>query len=231
MRGTVGVASFRSCSRAGEREGARACLTRDVYAKHRPGGSFGLSLRDPQTEAADEELLGAVASGDESALAQLYDRYSAILFGLLLRILRDRGEAQDVLQEVFLRTWQRARDFDASRGRVLPWLSMLARSRALDRLRSLGSRSRAAAEAAREPGESVGDGADQAIASENGRRVRRALAEIPEAQREALRLAYFEGLTQAEIAVRLARPLGTVKTQMRLGLTKLRDLLREEGER
>lgn len=189
-----------------------------------------MTSRRRQTETPDADLLSAVARGDESALAEIYDRHAGILLGLLVRILRDRSEAEDVLQEVFLQTWRRAAEFDPSRGHPLSWLTMMARSRALDRLRALGSRGRAANRAASEPGEQANDAADCATASETGRRVRRALERIPEAQREALLLAYFEGLTQVEIAARLDRPLGTVKTQTRLGLTKLRDLLREEGD-
>jgi RNA polymerase sigma-70 factor (ECF subfamily) len=166
-----------------------------------------------------------VARGDERALATLYDSYSRILFGLILRILNDREEAEDVLQEVFLQVWRRAADYDERRGRPFTWLVTLARSRAIDRLRALGSRQRAVTESAREVSEEVSDAARDAFKSEQGEIVRRALAELPEEQRRALVLAYFEGLSQSEIAVRLGAPLGTVKTRMRSGLMKLRELL------
>jgi RNA polymerase sigma-70 factor (ECF subfamily) len=175
--------------------------------------------------------MSAIARGDSNALGELYDRYGAILFGLLVRILHDRSEAEDVLQEVFVQTWRRAGDFDPSRGRVLAWLAMLARSRALDRRRALASRNRTAAEAGDESDERSPDAVLQAMVAEDARRVRRALESIPEAQREVLRLAYFEGLSQREIAARLTRPLGTVKTHTRLGLLRLRELLGEEDER
>jgi RNA polymerase sigma-70 factor, ECF subfamily len=175
--------------------------------------------------------MSAVARGDSNALGELYDRYGAILFGLLLRILHDRPEAQDVLQEVFFQAWRRAADFDSSRGRVLAWLAMLARSRALDRRRALASRNRTATEAANEGPERSADGVLQTVVAEDARRVRLALESISEAHREVLQLAYFEGLSQSEIAARLARPLGTVKTHTRLGLLKLRELLAEEDER
>jgi len=178
------------------------------------------------SQIPDDELLHAVARGDEAALAATYDRYRLILFGLILRILSDRQEAEDCLQEVFLQVWRRAPDFDASRGRAFTWLVTIARSRALDRLRAAGSRLRLATEAAQEPGDQVGDAAKEAIKSEEGAIVRAALAELPEEQRRALLLAYFEGLTQAEIAVRLGDPLGTVKTRMRAGMIKMRELLR-----
>ena len=180
------------------------------------------------SQIADDDLLQAIARGDESALAALYDRYRIILFSLILRILHDRHEAEDVLQEAFLQVWRRANDFDSSRGRAFTWLVTIARSRALDRLRTISSRSRIIDE--REPGgEEAIDAAQQAVRSEQGELVREALKELPEEQRRTLLLAYFEGLTQAEIAARLGHPLGTVKTRMRSGLIKLRELLRDRS--
>ena len=169
-----------------------------------------------------------MARGDEQSLAALYDRYRAILFGLILRILNNQPEAEDVLQEVFLQIWRRASDFDETRGRPFTWLATLARSRAIDRLRALGSRERTAFEAAREATDSFGDAVDDAIKSEEGALVRRALSELPEEQRRALMLGYFAGLTQSEIAAQLNQPLGTVKTRMRAGMIRLRELLHEK---
>ena len=188
-----------------------------------------LSPERTQTDSEEVELLHGVARGDERAFAALYDRYSAILFGLLLRILHDRPEAEDVLQEVFLQIWQRASNFDAERGRPFTWLVTLARSRAIDRLRATGSRERAAQAAAGESPEPVADAEKEAARSEEGQVVRAALAEIPEEQRRALLLAYFEGLSQSEIAARLNQPLGTVKTRMRSGMMRLRELLRAQA--
>lgn len=173
----------------------------------------------------DDDLLHAIARSDEAALAAIYDRYRLILFGLILRILHDREEAEDCLQEVFLQVWRRARDFDESRGRAFTWLVTIARSRALDRLRASGSRLKLATEAAQVTPDQVGDAAEEAVQSEQGALVRAALAALPEEQRNALLLAYFEGLTQTEIAARLGDPLGTVKTRMRSGMIKLRELL------
>ncbi len=182
-------------------------------------------MKPESAQISDVELLHAIARGDEVALARLYDSYRVILFGLMLRILHSRQEAEDVLQDVFLQVWNRAADFDETRGRPFTWLVTLARSRAIDRLRSLGSRERVAQNAAREVIEETSDAMEDAIRSEEGRVVRHALQELPEDQRHALELAYFEGLTQSEIASQLETPLGTVKTRMRSGMTKLRELL------
>jgi RNA polymerase sigma-70 factor (ECF subfamily) len=131
------------------------------------------------------------------------------------------------LQEVFLQVWRKASDFDEARGRPFTWLVTLARSRAIDRLRALSARERTAMEATRDAVESIHDAAEDAVKSEQGEIVRRALAALPEEQRQTLVLAYFEGLTQSEIAARLNSPLGTVKTRMRSGMMKLRELLGE----
>lgn len=184
-------------------------------------------MQPEQAQTTDIEVLRAIAGGDEHALSALYDRYRLILFGLILRILHSQQEAEDVLQEVFLQVWRRASSFDETRGRPFTWLVTLARSRAIDRLRSLGSRERTAQEAARAVPDSISDAADDAVKSEQGEIVREALRELPEEQRRTLLLAYFEGLTQSEIAERLNTPLGTVKTRMRSGMMKLRELLGE----
>ena len=188
-----------------------------------------MSPERTQTDSADARLLDAIARGDDSAFAALYDRYSPILYGLLLRIVRDRPEAEDVLQEVFLQVWQQAANFDAARGRPFTWLVTLARSRAIDRLRSRDSRERAAQAATRDAVEGTGEAAGADLfRAEQSEVVRGALAAIPEEQRRALLLAYFEGLTQTEIAARLGQPLGTIKTRMRSGMQKLREVLQHQ---
>ncbi|HEX8286123.1 MAG TPA: sigma-70 family RNA polymerase sigma factor [Pyrinomonadaceae bacterium] len=188
-----------------------------------------MSLPNQQNDAEDAGLLRAVARGDESAFARVYDRYSPILLGLLLRILRSRAEAEDVLQEVFLQVWQQARSFDESRGRAFTWLVTLARSRAIDRLRAVDSRERAAQRSAEDglPTTQARVLADEeAIQGERAAAVRTALGELPEEQRQVLVLAYLEGMSQSEIAAAKNQPLGTVKTRTRAGLKKLSESLR-----
>ena len=188
-----------------------------------------MSLPNQQTDAEDAELLRAVARGDEAAFARVYDRYSPILLGLLLRILRSRAEAEDVLQEVFLQVWQQARSFDPTRGRPFTWLVTLSRSRAIDRLRAVDSRERAAQRSAEDaPPDAAPQGrADEdAIRAEHAEAVRDALSELPEEQRQVLVLAYLEGMSQSEIAAAKNQPLGTVKTRTRAGLKKLSEALR-----
>jgi RNA polymerase sigma-70 factor (ECF subfamily) len=182
-------------------------------------------LQPEEAQIDDVALLKAIAGKDDKALAQLYDRYRVVLFGLLVRILRNREEAEDVLQEVFLQVWRRASDYDANRGRPFTWLVTLARSRAIDRLRSVASRERVVAASARDPVEETSDAIADAVRSEQRGIVTSALSQLPEEQQRPLVLAYFDGLTQSEIADRLGAPLGTVKTRMRTGMLKLREAL------
>lgn len=177
-------------------------------------------------------LLPAVARGDLEAFEALYDRYSSTLYGLLLRILANPDDAQEVLQEAFTKAWTSAKMFDQSRGSEAAWLISIARSRGIDKLRARRTRGEREDEAGREISAVAGfvdksTGADAAIRSQERIAVRGALAELPEAQRVALELAYFEGLSQSEIAARLNEPLGTIKTRMQLGMKKLRERLRE----
>src|SRR6185503_9766968 len=179
---------------------------------------MSLGVQPEPAQISEVELLHAVARGDESALARLYDHYRLILFGLLARILNSREEAEDVLQEVFLQVWRRAGDFDEKRGRPFTWLVTLARSRAIDRLRVLASRQRLADSAAQEVAGEASDAVADTLHAEQREIVARALATLPEEQRRTLKLAYLEGLTQSEIAAKLGSPLGTVKTRMRAGM-------------
>lgn len=191
--------------------------------------NIAISLR-PELTHDDVELMKAIAARNEAALGQIYDRYRVILFGVLVRILNDRAEAEDVLQEVFLQVWRRAADFDENRGRPFTWLVTLARSRGIDRLRALASRERVAQAGAAEADEKFSDAATDVVKSEERNVVNSALDQLPEEQKRPLMLAYFDGLTQSEIAKHLGAPLGTVKTRMRSGMIKLRELLSAKGE-
>jgi RNA polymerase sigma-70 factor, ECF subfamily len=193
----------------------------DVYSRLQP---------ERAQDNNDVALIQAIAARDETALAQLYDRYRVILFGLLMRILNNRQEAEDVLQEVFLQVWRKAADYDENRGRPFTWLVTLGRSRGIDRLRSLATRERITEAGAKEASEEISDAAGDAFRSEQRSLVNDALAQLPNEQKQTLILAYFDGLTQSEIAARLGAPLGTVKTRMRTGMMKLRELLAGQGE-
>lgn len=177
--------------------------------------------------SADQSTLERMARGDGEALAELYDRHARLIYSLALRILRDQSDAEDVVQEVFSQAWRQAARYSAGRGNVVAWLLTLARSRAIDRLRARRVR----------PAPSTSEQALATIKDESpsvdvrlewaGRaaQVRLALDALPLLQRVAIELAFYEGLTHAEIAERLEEPLGTVKTRIRQGLLKLRDQL------
>jgi RNA polymerase sigma-70 factor (ECF subfamily) len=176
---------------------------------------------------ADQAALERIAGGDHDALADLYDRHARPIYSLALRILQDQADAEDIVQEVFSQAWRQASRYDAARGNVAAWLLTLARSRAIDRLRAKRARPDRTAEEV-EPA----DIADQAVSAdlqllsaEQVARVRTALDALPLLQRMAIELAYYEGLTHTEIAERLEQPLGTVKTRIRLAMTKLRESL------
>ncbi len=203
-----------------------ASIWRDCYSAPMPDDPDGVNTSS--TGGADDRaLLRAVAAGDKEALRQLYTRHSAVLFALALKILTDRTEAEDVLQEAFIQIWKTAGSFDEGRGKPLGWLIMLTRSRAIDRLRSRKTRTRVTdtlAKDASQTGQSTTP-ADDAQALEAQRTIREALKSLPSDQRVPIELAYFGGLTQFEIAQQLSQPLGTVKTRMRNGMIRLREQL------
>jgi RNA polymerase sigma-70 factor (ECF subfamily) len=179
----------------------------------------------PQDDArADIELLERIVARDQAAVGLLYDRHSRLLFGLILRILRDRGEAEEILQEVFMQVWVRAETYNVSLGSPAGWLVRIARNRAIDRLRSNAVRRRAI-DAAPAPTDTPGTPEDSAALGEQQRAVARALASLPNEQRVLIEQAYFLGLTQSELAERFKLPLGTVKTRIRTGMISLREQL------
>lgn len=168
----------------------------------------------------------AIADGDDRALGQAFDRYSGLVYGLSLRILSNASEAEDVLQEVFLQLWRRAPQFDASRGTLAGFLVTLGRSVSIDRLRARRARrTDASSELDLRTSLTAGPPVESASLSEARTEVSAALATLPEAEREVLELAYFEGLSQTEIAERKGWPLGTVKGRARNGLRRLKDSL------
>jgi RNA polymerase sigma-70 factor (ECF subfamily) len=162
---------------------------------------------------------------DARAVGELYDRHHRLLFGLILRILKDRSEAEEVLQEVFVQAWTRADSYNAALGSPAGWLVRVARNRAIDRLRANAARARAMDAAPLPAG--VESPETRAAQSEQQRTVARALGALPDDQRELIEHAYFLGLTQTELAARFRLPLGTVKTRIRTGMLALRQQLQQ----
>jgi len=181
-----------------------------------------------RAELVSHELLSRIAQGEQEALAALFDRTSRIVFGLAHRILRNEAEAEEAMLDVFLYVWRRARDFDTNRGNPTSWLLMVARSRVIDRVRS--NKLRREREDPLDEFQFFAEGCnpeEHSIAGQIGGRVRRALEQLPWEQRQALELAYFQGLSQSEIARQLETPLGTIKTRVRQGILRLRHRMGE----
>jgi RNA polymerase sigma-70 factor (ECF subfamily) len=179
----------------------------------------GRPIRSTTTpmESVAVTLLRRLSGGDQSALGEFYDLYAGLVNGIALRVLRDATEAEDVVQEVFVQIWRQATRYDPVRGTPEAWICTMARTRALDRLRRRAARREEPGDAA--PGTSARPRAEEALA------VRQALDGLSADQRRALELAYYEGLTQSEIATRLNEPLGTVKTRIRSAMLRLREAL------
>ena len=180
-------------------------------------------MQNQEDPGADIVLIERIVARDEAAVGALYDRHCRLLFGLILRIIRDRSEAEEILQEVFVLVWTRAETYNVSIGPPAAWLVRIARNRAIDRLRANNVRLRAA-ESAPEPAPAENP-ESRASVSEQQRAVARALESLPPDQRVLIEQAYFLGLTQSELAERFKLPLGTVKTRIRTGMLALRDQL------
>jgi len=188
------------------------------------------SRASTETDAA---LIAAVAAGDDAAMGRLYDRFAPLVQAVALRMLRERAAADELVEDVFVEIWRRAGQYEAARAGLATWIATITRSRGIDRIRArqrhghvdLGDDDRPDGALTAPPS----DPAAAVVAGEDRERIARALRALGAEQREALELAYFQGLTQTEIAARLSRPLGTVKTHMRQGLIRLRDELRTES--
>jgi RNA polymerase sigma-70 factor (ECF subfamily) len=184
----------------------------------------------PTQRVPDSALVERIMAGEEDALSALYDRYAGMLYAMLVRILKDTSAAEEVLQDLFLQLWRGASRFDASRGSLPAWLLVIGRNRALSRLRRRERR-----EILEDPEEfsleavpSAGDLEDEAWRMQLMQRLRSAMATLPPEQKEALELAYFEGMTQTEIAARTGSPLGTVKSRVRAAMQSLKQFF-EDG--
>ena len=185
-----------------------------------------MSSADRPAISPDLATVTAVKSGDQKAMAELYDRYSSVVYAVALRVLGDAGGAEDVLQEVFLQLWRNPGAFDSARGSLGAWLAVITRNRAIDALRR------------RRPETDIEDvivsvAPDLALEADRSRaaqKVRGVLGEMPAPQRSALEMAYFEGLSHSEIATRTGEPLGTIKTRIRAGLITLRKAFQTRGK-
>ena len=188
------------------------------------------TLHTVATGAPLSASVDRVAAGDRRALRQLYDEHSPRVMGICLALLKDRQEAEDLVQETFVEVWRRSAEFDPARGSPTAWIVSIARSRAIDRRRAQQSSQRAVAAAESEPPRpGPPRPLDLAQARQDHQRVAAALDQLPPEQRTVIELAYFEGLSQREIAEQRREPLGTVKTRVRLAMEKLGLLLAETG--
>jgi RNA polymerase sigma-70 factor (ECF subfamily) len=180
--------------------------------------------------ATDPALVRQIVERRPEALAELYSRHAPTLLALARRILGTVSDAEDVLQEVFVHVWNQAARYDPARSSVSTWLVLITRSRAIDRLRNRGvvERTHEASHTARPVGHASPEGVESVLMRERRDRVRREMANLPPEQRQVIEMAFYEGLTQSEIAARADLPLGTVKTRTLLAMKKLRGALRSE---
>ncbi len=192
-------------------------------------GHSGMSQPESNSDPQEVELLNQIAGRDLEAFSRLYDRFVGVLFSVVMSILKDPGQTEDVLQEVFLQIWDRAGVYDRQLGKPLSWVVALARNKAIDRLRSTQRRNRLLSDVAIEETEAsvaVESTTGAIIGNETAALVHAALKTLSAEQRQAIELAYFGGLTQTEIAATLKQPLGTVKARVRRGMLQLRDALK-----
>ncbi len=188
------------------------------------------AVAQKRDRAMEARLVERIAEGSSEALSELYDQYSSLLLALSRRVLGSQEEAEDVLQEVFVQVWRQAHRYDSKRSSVSTWLSLITRSRSIDRLRSRNVQDKTAQAAHEEnpPGDASPEGASNVLERERRLRLRTELAELPKEQRQVLELAFYKGMTQSEIAASTGIPLGTVKTRTLLAMRKLKKALGAE---
>jgi RNA polymerase sigma-70 factor (ECF subfamily) len=187
---------------------------------------FAAMSEDKRVEREDRDLIQRMASKEADALDVFYTRYNRVAFSLVLRIVGNREDAEDVLSDVFWQAWRQAARYDPSRGKPIAWLLTIARTRAVDRLRSRGRSPQMAGGAEESDPPAAPAEPDPLVLSDMRNAVREALQTLPEQQRMALEMAYFEGMTHTEIAAALGHPLGTVKDRIRTGMQHLKKRLR-----
>lgn len=185
----------------------------------------------------DREIMARIKAGDQEALSELYDHYNRLLFGLILSILKKRAEAEDILQEVFTNIWQKAEQFDLERGTVYTWIVSLTRNKSIDRLRSKVYKEQKKQSTSLDDEDvfhplysGEADPLENAIFNDRAKKLYAALEKLTDKQRKVLQVSYFDGMSQSEIAEEFDIPLGTVKTRMRDGMIKLRELLAKDIE-
>jgi RNA polymerase sigma-70 factor, ECF subfamily len=186
-------------------------------------------VNESSVETPDEALLARIAQQDRDAFTEFYDRHARILFSVAVRIVNDHAEAEEVLQEVFVQLWEKSQRYNSQLGKPLQWVLALARNKSIDRLRSLGRRSRFVAGIT--PEEAAAPASDYtateaAAGKERAELIRSAVQSLPADQRQAIEMAFLGGMTQQDIAASLKQPLGTIKARIRRGMLKLRDGLK-----
>jgi len=197
----------------------------------RPAGALTFltkPVNELEAQDRDIELLRQIAAGNRAAFGEFYDRHATLMFSVASKILNDAGEAEDVLQEVFVQIWEKAGRFNPQLGKASSWVAILVRNRAIDRIRASQRRTRLAEEAGAEQAVAadIADTANETVhGHEKASLIQSAITGLPAEQRRAIELAYFSGLTQDEISKKLNEPLGTIKARIRRGLLKLRDQL------